>query len=221
MRGVNPATQRNQRNKMKKHNSPQGAPRIGSGALLGGWVFNGCCGVFMLLLAAVELRVGGVPDGFWWHFFWGMVVGLPLMLALFLMPPMEELRKQAAQCRKARQAIGPEGGPIGRMNRSLQQLCVLLLCLRYVVYYILKIHAADRNIVIGRDAKGVSGKIDMRHVPGIEREQSKRNHSNQPNDSEREMEAMMHKPPNEKYRLSEVIHDLPASLWRARAADCE
>jgi hypothetical protein len=35
MRGVNPATQRNQRDKMKKHNSTQGTPRIGSSALLG------------------------------------------------------------------------------------------------------------------------------------------------------------------------------------------
>src|ERR1035438_5752267 len=38
MRGVNPATQRNQRNKMKSHNPTQGIPRIGSSALLGSMV---------------------------------------------------------------------------------------------------------------------------------------------------------------------------------------
>src|SRR5438128_395656 len=101
----------------------------------------------MLLLALAELWIGGVPDGFWQFFFWGMAVGLPILFALFFMDELRDLCQQAAQCCKARQAVGKEGGLKRTAYGLLQDLCVLLLRFSDLIYHILKIHPADRHIV--------------------------------------------------------------------------
>ena len=130
-------------------------------AWLGGrGMLIGCCGVVMCLLAFAELWVCGVPDGFWRFFGWGMLIGTPITVALFFVYELGDLCKKAAECCKARQAIGKQGGSIRTVNGFLQQLRVLLLGLRNLIYHVLKIHSADRHVVVsvcGQNQPGVCG----------------------------------------------------------------
>jgi hypothetical protein len=147
-------SQRNRRNKMNKklnHKQNQGAVIVGSSAVLGRRsLITGCCGIVMLLIALSELLVCGVPDGFWRFMGWGLLFGIPITISFFFMDELGDLCKKAAERCKARQAIGKQGRSARTVNRFFQKSCVLLLCIRDVIYDILKINVTDRNIIVGR-----------------------------------------------------------------------